>query len=183
MTDKSNGSPAPRERLVPVEIDRTKHAHVLEVWNDCLMNCETLEMVWPQLVKAIASLPSEKTAIGPEPRGCPTPGACSAVAELADLKQRLLPQFQGRAERAEKEHDELREQSEGYRQMLAGVLSAAETLKGQLAAAELAAVNAEQEERERIKNLADACLPETGLHPRELSQAIGTFKAALKESA
>lgn len=37
-----------------------------------------------------------------EPRGCPTPGACSAVAELADLKQRLLPQANGRAERAEK---------------------------------------------------------------------------------
>jgi hypothetical protein len=36
-----------------------------------------------------------------EPRGCPTPGSCSAVEELADLKQRLLPQFQGRAERAE----------------------------------------------------------------------------------
>ena len=37
-----------------------------------------------------------------EPRGCPTPGSCSAVAEIADLKQRLLPQFQGRAERADK---------------------------------------------------------------------------------
>jgi len=37
-----------------------------------------------------------------EPRGCPTPGSCSAVAEIADLKQRLLPQANGRAERAEK---------------------------------------------------------------------------------
>lgn len=37
-----------------------------------------------------------------EPRGCPTPGSCSAVEELADLKQRLLPQANGRAERAEK---------------------------------------------------------------------------------
>ena len=36
-----------------------------------------------------------------EPRGCPTPGSCSAVEELADLKQRLLPQYLGRAERAE----------------------------------------------------------------------------------
>lgn len=36
-----------------------------------------------------------------EPRGCPTPGSCSAVDELADLKQRLLPQYLGRAERAE----------------------------------------------------------------------------------
>ena len=47
---------------------------------------------------ALAALPSEIA----EPRGCPTPGACSAVEELADLKQRLLPQFLGRAERAEK---------------------------------------------------------------------------------
>ena len=36
-----------------------------------------------------------------EPRGCPTPGSCSAVAEIADLKQRILPQANGRAERAE----------------------------------------------------------------------------------
>ena len=50
--------------------------------------------------------PSEIT----EPRGCPTPGACSAVAEIADLKQRLLPQFQGRAQRAEHERDALLEQ-------------------------------------------------------------------------
>jgi len=42
-----------------------------------------------------------------EPRGCPTPGSCSAVAELADLKQRLLPQYKGRAERAEHEKDVL----------------------------------------------------------------------------
>lgn len=42
-----------------------------------------------------------------EPRGCPTPGACSAVEELSDLKQRLLPQFAGRAERAEHERDEM----------------------------------------------------------------------------
>ena len=40
-----------------------------------------------------------------EPRGCPTPGSCSAVAEIADLKQRLLPQFQGRAQRAERDRD------------------------------------------------------------------------------
>ena len=45
-----------------------------------------------------------------EPRGCPTPGACSAVDELADLKQRLLPQFAGRAQRAEHERDALLEQ-------------------------------------------------------------------------
>ena len=45
-----------------------------------------------------------------EPRGCPTPGSCSAVAELADLKQRLLPQYLGRAQRAEHERDALLEQ-------------------------------------------------------------------------
>jgi hypothetical protein len=45
-----------------------------------------------------------------EPKGCPTPGACSAVAEIADLKQRLLPQFAGRAQRAEHERDALLEQ-------------------------------------------------------------------------
>lgn len=58
---------------------------------------------------ALAALPSEMGAIGLEPRGCPTPGACSAVEELADLKQRLLPQFQGRAQRAEHERDEMLE--------------------------------------------------------------------------
>lgn len=49
-------------------------------------------------INQIDALPSEIA----EPRGCPTPGACSAVEELADLKQRLLPQYLGRAERAEK---------------------------------------------------------------------------------
>lgn len=51
---------------------------------------------------ALAALPSEMGVMGLEPRGCPTPGSCSAVEELADLKQRLLPQANGRAERAEK---------------------------------------------------------------------------------
>ena len=54
-------------------------------------------------------IPASKTqakrfAAQMEPRGCPTPGACSAaeyLAELNDLKQRILPQFAGRAERAE----------------------------------------------------------------------------------
>lgn len=49
-------------------------------------------------IRQIDALPSEIA----EPRGCPTPGACSAVKELADLKHRLLPQYLGRAERAEK---------------------------------------------------------------------------------
>ena len=53
-------------------------------------------------INQIDALPSEMGVMGLEPRGCPTPGSCSAVEELADLKQRILPQFQGRAERAEK---------------------------------------------------------------------------------
>jgi hypothetical protein len=57
-------------------------------------------------IRQIDALPSEIA----EPRGCPTPGSCSAVEELADLKQRLLPQFQGRAQRAEHERDALLEQ-------------------------------------------------------------------------
>jgi len=58
-------------------------------------------------INQIDALPSTEIA---EPRGCPTPGACSAVAELADLKQRILPQFQGRAQRAEHERDALLEE-------------------------------------------------------------------------
>ncbi len=57
-------------------------------------------------IRQIDALPSEIA----EPRGCPTPGSCSAVAEIADLKQRLLPQFQGRAQRAEHERDAMLEQ-------------------------------------------------------------------------
>jgi hypothetical protein len=38
---------------VPVEIDRTKHRHVLDVWNQCMADCETLEMAWPKLVRAM----------------------------------------------------------------------------------------------------------------------------------
>jgi len=56
------------------------------------------ELILGFIHKLDALPPSEIT----EPRGCPTPGSCSAVEELADLKQRLLPQANGRAERAEK---------------------------------------------------------------------------------
>lgn len=73
-------------------------------------------------IRKLDALSSEMGAIGLEPRGCPTPGACSCpipdvdagtqlvrlTAELTDLKQRLLPQFQGRAERAERENADLR---------------------------------------------------------------------------
>jgi len=55
-------------------------------------------------IRQIDALPSETVATV-EPRGCPTPGSCSAVAEITDLKQRLLPQFQGRAQRAELDRD------------------------------------------------------------------------------
>ena len=60
-------------------------------------------------INQIDALPSETVATV-EPRGCPTPGSCSAVEELADLKQRILPQFQGRAQRAEHERDALLEE-------------------------------------------------------------------------
>lgn len=49
---------------LPAEIDRTKHGKVLEVWNDCMANCETLEMTWPKLVKAMRTSPSEKRMPG-----------------------------------------------------------------------------------------------------------------------
>ena len=39
--------------LVPMFIDRDKHEHVLLVWNECMAEHETLEMVWPKLVAAI----------------------------------------------------------------------------------------------------------------------------------
>jgi len=38
---------------VPVEIDRAKHGNVLLVWNDCMIQHETLEMTWPKLVAAM----------------------------------------------------------------------------------------------------------------------------------
>lgn len=90
-------------------------------------------------IAEIDALPSEKG----EPRGCPTPGACSCPSarpaatpradrnsffsethqmwmcprdfarslerELNDIKQRLLPQFQGRAQMAEHERDGMHE--------------------------------------------------------------------------
>jgi hypothetical protein len=38
---------------VPREIDREHHRRVLEVWNACMADHESLEMTWPKLVKAI----------------------------------------------------------------------------------------------------------------------------------
>ena len=56
-----------------------------------------------------------------EPRGCPTPGSCSAVEELADLKQRILPQFAGRAQRAEHERDALLEKLIAAQKVISGM--------------------------------------------------------------
>lgn len=42
----------------------------------------------------------------------------AATAELADLKQRLLPQFQGRAERAEKERQMIAHERDGMLEKL-----------------------------------------------------------------
>ena len=84
-------------------------------------------------INQIDALPSETTPIPQsktqqkrfsaqmEPRGCPTPGACSAVEELTDLKQRLLPQFQGRAERAEHEKDAMLEKLIAAQKVISGI--------------------------------------------------------------
>ena len=47
-------------RLVPEEIDRSKHGHVLLVWNDCMIEHETLEMTWPKLIEAMLFAASEE---------------------------------------------------------------------------------------------------------------------------
>jgi hypothetical protein len=56
-------SPAPAVpqgmKLVPVEIDREKHRAVLDAWNSCMANADTLESTWPKLVKAISASPRE----------------------------------------------------------------------------------------------------------------------------
>lgn len=44
------------EVSVPREIDRTKHANALAVWNDSMQKQETLEMVWPKLVAAMQTI-------------------------------------------------------------------------------------------------------------------------------
>ena len=45
----------PTHVFVPKEINREIHRNLLDVWNDCMMNAETLEMTWPKLVKALAA--------------------------------------------------------------------------------------------------------------------------------
>ena len=124
-------------------------------------------------IAEIDALPSSEKG---EPRGCPTPGACSCPSaspaatpitdaivrvmqagwlslgssapgairplvellevferENADLKQRLLPQFQGRAQRAEHERDAMLEELIAARkvisEMTAGVSEWAQAWK------------------------------------------------------
>ncbi len=45
----------PTHMFVPKEINREIHRNLLDVWNDCMLNAETLEMTWPKLVKALAA--------------------------------------------------------------------------------------------------------------------------------
>jgi hypothetical protein len=98
-TMKPDSPPAPQHRLADLrewlmsQIDGSEETR----GDDGLIS---------DFIRQIDALPSEIA----EPRGCPTPGACSAVEEIADLKQRLLPQFAGRAQRAEHERDALLEQ-------------------------------------------------------------------------
>jgi len=134
--DKVNGSPAPREQL----------RNRLELLED--IRCWLLDRIdgseetkgddglISDFIRKLDALSSDMGTIPDaerkkvmdahlaatvEPRGCPTPGACSAVEELADLKQRLLPQFQGRAERAEHERDALLEKLIAAQKVISGM--------------------------------------------------------------
>lgn len=54
---------------VPRTIDRAAHRHVLDVWNDCMENAETLETTWRRLVEALVDParpgPSQECVIVP----------------------------------------------------------------------------------------------------------------------
>lgn len=50
---KSKVSPESRLAVVPTVIDPKKHTEVLAVWNEGIVEHETLEMLWPKLVAAI----------------------------------------------------------------------------------------------------------------------------------
>ena len=54
---------APQQRLVPVEIDREKHRHVLDVWNRSMEDMSSLDQTWPRLVEAISTPVSETVNI------------------------------------------------------------------------------------------------------------------------
>ena len=46
-------------KLVPEEIDRATCRPMLDVWNRCMKNFETLEMTWPQLVAVAPPLDAD----------------------------------------------------------------------------------------------------------------------------
>jgi hypothetical protein len=103
MTTETNGPPAPRESLrLDLEDIRCWLLEQIDGGEEVKGHDSMLSTYINTIDNALAALSSEKGVMGLEPRGCPTPGSCSAVEELADLKQRLLPQANGRAERAEK---------------------------------------------------------------------------------
>jgi len=98
----SHSPPAPREPLrLDLEDIRCWLLEQIDGGEEVKGHDSMLSTYINTIDAALAALPSETVATV-EPRGCPTPGSCSAVAEIADLKQRLLPQANGRAERAEK---------------------------------------------------------------------------------
>ena len=108
---KDGGSPAPREPLrLDLEDIRCWLLEQIDGGEEVKGHDSMLSTYINTIDNALAALSSEMGVMGLEPRGCPTPGACSAVEELADLKQRILPQFAGRAQRAEHERDALLEQ-------------------------------------------------------------------------
>lgn len=45
---------------VPRKIDRSRHRKVLDVWNDCMMHAESLEMTWPKIVNAMLTIEKEE---------------------------------------------------------------------------------------------------------------------------
>ena len=108
MTDRSHH--APREPLrLDLEDIRCWLLEQIDGGEEVKGHDSMLSTYINTIDAALAALPSETVATV-EPRGCPTPGSCSAVEELADLKQRILPQFQGRTQRAEHERDALLEE-------------------------------------------------------------------------
>jgi len=124
MTDRSHHAPSRLYDLREWLLDRIDGSEETR-GDDSLIS---------HFIRQIDALPSETVATV-EPRGCPTPGSCSAVEELADLKQRLLPQFQGRAQRAEHERDALLEQLIVHRTTIANLHSEIDGMREKLRAA------------------------------------------------
>ena len=125
----SHTPPAPREPLrLDLEDIRCWLLEQIDGGEEVKGHDSMLSTYINTIDNALAALSSEMGATV-EPRGCPTPGSCSAVAEIADLKQRLLPQFQGRAQRAEHERDEMLEQLIAARSATAADLRAAQKPK------------------------------------------------------